>query len=83
MEIAKISKEILDVREAGFTTEAFNYPRTEMELRLLMAFNGHPAWDDIDPFSKVPPGWKYFPNKGMKNAWKRVAKCAADYGGTP
>jgi hypothetical protein len=65
------------VREAGFTTEAFNYPRREFEMRLLLAFNGYsPEQAALMDLSKAPAGWRYYPNAGMMKAWERVGRTA-------
>ncbi len=65
-EIAAFATEAVAVRDAGFTTEALRYPRTDHEVALICAFNGC-------PLHLAPRGWRYFPNAGTKKAWKRVA----------
>jgi hypothetical protein len=76
-EISKLAAECIAVREAGFTTEAFNFPRHEFETRLLLAFNGYPPHQAATmDLSKAPAGWRYYPNAGMKKAWERVSSCA-------
>ena len=68
-QIAYVASEAIAVRDAGFTTEAFKYPRGEFELALLCAFNG------IKP-EQAPRGWRYYPNAGTQKAWQRVAEVA-------
>lgn len=68
-EIAAVAREAVAVRDAGFTTDAFNYPRADDELKLLCAFNG------IRP-EQAPRGWRYYPNAGMMKAWQRVTEAA-------
>jgi hypothetical protein len=58
-------------REAGFGTEALNYPRSEAGLIALCAFNG------IKP-EQAPRGWHYWPNLQMKAAWERVIRAVAE-----
>jgi hypothetical protein len=64
-EIAYVAGELQAVRDCGFTVEALNYPRSQEGLIALCAFNG------IKP-EQAPRGWRYWPNKGMKNCWERV-----------
>lgn len=64
-EVANVCKHRVAIREAGFTDEAFKYPRSDWAFIALCAWNG------IEP-SKAPLGWKYAPNKGALMAWERV-----------
>src|SRR4051812_45811737 len=64
-QIAYVAGEIVAVREAGFTEAALAFPRSEAGLVALCAFNG------IKP-EQAPPGWRYWPNAGMKACWERV-----------
>lgn len=66
-EIAFLAGELLAVRQAGFTEHALQFPRSEKGIIALCAFNNIPV-------EKVPRGWKYWPNAGMKAAWERVIK---------
>jgi hypothetical protein len=65
-QIAKVAGELIAVREAGFTADAFNFPRTEDGLIAICAFNGLPEGQE------PPRGWRYYPNAGTKKAWERV-----------
>jgi hypothetical protein len=64
-ECAHIMREAHAVREAGFTIDALNYPRSREGLIALCAFNG------IKP-EQAPRGWHYWPNPQMKKSWERV-----------
>lgn len=64
-EIAGFATEAVAVREAGFTTEALRYPRDELGLAALCAFNGC-------TIEQAPRGWHYYPNPGVKKQWERV-----------
>lgn len=64
-EVAYVMGEMHAVREAGFTSEALRYPRSEAGLVALCAFNG------IRP-EEAPRGWHYWPNPGMQKCWERV-----------
>lgn len=64
-EIAHVMAEAHYCREAGFTIEALNYPRSPDGLAALCAFNG------IKP-EQAPRGWNYWPNVSTKKAWERV-----------
>jgi hypothetical protein len=68
-EIAQVARELVAVRDAGFTERALKFPRDEFALELLCAFNG------ASP-SNAPRGWRYFPNEGTAKAWGRVADAA-------
>jgi hypothetical protein len=46
------------LRDAGYTANARNYPRTERAVRWLARFNGV-------PFKRVPAAWWYAPNAYM------------------
>lgn len=59
-----------DFRAIGFTKEASNWPRDELAVKMIAAFNGVPA-DDLPSLA-----WRYFPNKQTADAWKRVADVA-------
>jgi hypothetical protein len=61
------------VRDAGFDDESLQYPRSRLGLIALCAFNGIPV-------EKAPPGWKYWPNKGMKSCWERVIAAILEEG---
>lgn len=54
------------LRDAGFTSAAREFPRDELALRLLCAFNGVPP-------ESAPPSWWFYPNSTAKEAWGRVA----------
>lgn len=54
------------LRAVGFTSAARQYPRDEIAMRLLCAFNG------VKP-GQAPPGWWFYPNNASHEAWKRVA----------
>jgi hypothetical protein len=71
-EIAMLATEMQAVRDAGFTEEALHYPRSEEGLIALCAFNG------IGP-EQAPPGWRYWPNKGMKACWERVIEALREH----
>lgn len=64
-ECAHVMAEAHACREAGFSTEALNYPRSREGLIALCAFNG------IKP-EQAPRGWHYWPNPAMQKAWERV-----------
>jgi hypothetical protein len=64
-QIAHVAGELIAVREAGFTEEALKWPRSEKGIVALCAFNGISR-------EQAPPGWRYYPNKGMKACWERV-----------
>lgn len=68
-QIAHVAGQAVACREAGFTSNALNYPRDELAFKLLCAFNG------ADP-SKAPDGWRYFPNPATAKSWGRVAAAA-------
>lgn len=72
-EIAYVMRELHYVREAGFSEQALNYPRSHFGLIALCAFNG------IEP-SMAPPGWKYWPNEAMKKSWTRVIRALVNEG---
>ena len=62
------------LRQSGFMPASRAFPRDEIALRLLCAFNG------VDP-KLAPPGWWFHPNGPSQDAWKRVAdEAAAIYG---
>jgi hypothetical protein len=65
-EIAYVAGEAVAVRNAGFTEGALRYPRDDIGLRMICAFNG------IQP-EQAPRGWHYWPNAGTQKAWERVA----------
>ncbi len=56
---------------AGFTPRCREWPRDEVALRLLCAFNG------VDP-KLAPPGWWFHPGNESIEAWKRVADAARE-----
>lgn len=56
-----------ELRHVGFTAAALDYPRDEASLRLLCAYNG------VEP-GDAPPGWWYYPNPAVRDAWRRVAE---------
>lgn len=60
-----------DLRAIGFTTAALAFPRDDLALRLLAAFN------NVD-VEKLPRGAAFFPNESTRAAWDRVAKAAAE-----
>lgn len=64
-EIAAFAAEAVAVRDAGFTTDALAFPRCELGLKALCAFNG------CSP-EQAPRGWRYYPNAGVKKQWERV-----------
>lgn len=68
-QIAHVAGQSVACREAGFMPAALNYPRDELALKMLCAFNG------VDP-SKAPDGWRYFPNPATAKSWGRVADAA-------
>lgn len=68
-QIAYVAGECVAVRDAGFTSEALRYPRTDHDLALICAFN------NCRP-EQAPRGWRYFPNEGTMRAWRRVAEVA-------
>lgn len=59
-----------DFRAIGFTKEAGNWPRDELAVKMIAAFNGVAA-DDLPSLA-----WRYFPNQQTAEAWKRVADVA-------
>lgn len=69
-EIALFAAEAVAVRDAGFTVEALQYPRDELGLRALCAFNGC-------SIEQAPRGWRYYPNEGVKKQWERVTEALA------
>lgn len=54
-------------RDAGFTGQARDFPRTHRQFVMLCAFNG------VDP-TQAPEAWKFFPNVAAKLAWERVER---------
>lgn len=71
-QIVLIVKELHDLRAAGFTEAALAYPRDELALKMLCAFNNCPP-------RLAPNGWRYFPNPATKAAWQRVAEAAREH----
>lgn len=71
-EIAQVGAECVAAREAGFDHDALAYPRDELALAMLCAFNG------VTP-AQAPNGWRYFPNAATKKAWGRVADAAREW----
>lgn len=69
-EIAHVMGEIHACRQAGFTGAALAFPRDQLALKMLCAFNG------CQPH-QAPNGWRYFPNEATKKAWTRVADVLA------
>lgn len=54
-------------RDAGFTGQARDFPRTHRQFVMLCAFNG------VEP-SLAPEAWKFFPNAATKQSWERVER---------
>ena len=71
-QVALLAAELDSVRKAGFTEAALAFPRDELALKMLCAFNGQ------DPI-KAPNGWHYFPNAACKKAWQRVADVTREH----
>lgn len=56
-----------ELRAAGFTSDARNYPRCLKGLRALC------AWNNVKcDLNVIPLGWLFYPNKHTKEAWERV-----------
>jgi hypothetical protein len=70
-QIAFVAGEAIAVRDAGFTTDAFAFPRDEAGMLAICAFNNCPR-------ERAPRGWHYYPNAGTKKAWERVIAAIAD-----
>jgi hypothetical protein len=68
-EVAALARELISLREAGFSGAALAFPRDELALEMLCAFNNCPP-------RLAPNGWRYFPNEATKKAWQRVAEAA-------
>ena len=58
-----------EFRAVGFTGAARNFPRDELALVMLAAFNG------VRP-DQLTPAMRYFPNEATKRAWTNVAAAA-------
>lgn len=56
-------------RAVGFKPAAAEFPRDELALIMLAAFNNV----SVD---KLSEGMRYFPNESTKTAWTRVADAA-------
>ena len=59
-----------EFRDAGFTTAAKAFPRSDRQFLMICAFNGCKPED-------VSRAWRYFPNASCKAAWERVEKVLA------
>lgn len=69
-QIVAVATECVAVRDAGFTTAALAFPRSERGLTAICAFNG------IKP-EQAPRGWRYYPNEPTMRAWERVVEALA------
>lgn len=56
-------------RAVGFTPAAAEFPRDELAIKMLAAFN------NVSP-DKLTEGMFFFPNESTKIAWTRVADAA-------
>ncbi|MDQ0303786.1 hypothetical protein [Ancylobacter polymorphus] len=54
-----------DLRLAGFTEAARQFPRSDA------AFAAICAWNNVSP-ANAPAAWRYFPNAATRDAWERV-----------
>lgn len=61
-----------DFRKAGMSGDAARYPRDDLAMVMLCAFNG------IEPH-QAPPAWWFHPNHQSVKAWQRVADAAKKY----
>lgn len=68
-EIPRTPDEPIDFRSVGFTDLAANYPRDDLALAMLAAFNNVRV-------DQLPAAMRYFPNEATKAAWTRVAEAA-------
>lgn len=72
-ETPPLTPEQVAVRKAGFTDAALAFPRDELCVKLLRAFNGVPEnWP-------TPLGWRFFPNAMTRDAWLRVTEAAREH----
>lgn len=61
-----------EFRAVGFTPFAAEFPRDELAIRMLAAFNNYPQ-------DKLPEAMKFFPNESTARAWGRVADAAREH----
>lgn len=67
-----MTEEKCPFRMVGFTPAAAEFPRDELALIMLAAFNNVPV-------TALTEGMRYFPNEATKNTWARVADAARAY----
>lgn len=56
-------------RSVGFTPAAAEFPRDELAIKMLAAFN------NVSP-DQLTEGMLFFPNESTRTAWRRVADAA-------
>lgn len=68
-EIFIMENEKCHFRDVGFTAKASQFPRDELALAMLAAFN------NVRP-DQLTDGMHFFPNESTQKAWERVAEAA-------